>query len=175
MSRGLRAEVAWPKLALTICPAGLNCALVLMLDQFTWLNTLYISQRSWIRRLRPMAKFLNVDMFVFTIPGNWKNVRGALPISPRPVRRLKAATSRKLPAPPGCGSQLPLVQTAVPLILGRVPPSPPVKSKLSVVDVLAPAQSPLTSAVSPESCQPSRSPRVNAWFQSRLPLGRSQV
>ena len=43
-----------------------------------------------------------------------------------------------------------------------VPPSPPVKSKLSVVDVLAPAQSPLTSAVSPESCQPSSRPAAEA-------------
>ena len=90
-----RAAVAWPKLRLTCSPAGLNCALVLMLDQFTWLNTLYISQRSWIRRWPPIAKFLNADKFVFTIPGSWKNVGGVLPISPRPVRRLKAAALRK--------------------------------------------------------------------------------
>src|SRR5258708_27414035 len=122
MSRGLRAWVAWPKLALTICPAGLNWALVLMLDQFTWLNTLYISQRSSIRRLRPIAKFLNVDMFAFTIPGNWKKQRGALPISPRPVRRLKAATLKKQPAPPGRGSQLALAEPAFPVVLGRVAP-----------------------------------------------------
>src|SRR5688572_22150603 len=114
-------------------------------------------------------------MFVFTIPGNWKNVRGALPMSPRPVRRLNAATFRKLPVPPGVGSQLPLVHTGLPVIRGRVPPSPPVKSKPSVVDVLAPDQSPLTRAVSPDSCQPSSSPRVSALFQSELPLGRSQV
>src|SRR5258708_35685399 len=124
MILGLRAWVAWPKLALTICPAGLNCAMVLMLDQFTWLNTLYISQRSWIRRLRPIAKFLNVDMFVFTIPGSWKKVRGALPISPRPVRRLKAATLKKLPTPTGGGSQLPLSQTAILETLASELPQP---------------------------------------------------
>src|SRR5688500_4138558 len=109
------------------------------------------------------------------MPGNWKNVRGALPMSPRPVRRLNAATFRKLPVPPGVGSQLPLVHRTSPLIRGRVPPSPPVKSKLSVVDVLAPDQSPLTRAVSPDICQPSSSPRVRMLFHSRLPPGTSHV
>jgi len=33
----------------------------------------------------------------------------------------KADASRKLPVPPGVGSQLPLVQSTSPLILGLVP------------------------------------------------------
>src|SRR5262249_56100573 len=36
-----------------------------------------------------------------------------------------------------------------------VPPSPPVKSKLSLVVRMTCAQSPLTRAFSPDSCQPS--------------------
>ncbi len=58
---------------------------------------------------------------------------------------------------------------------GRVPPSPPVKSTLSVVEVLAPAQSPLTNAESPDSCQPSSRPRVTMLFHMRLPFGTSHV
>ena len=124
----------------------------------------------------PNWKFLKIDIFERTIFGDLKNVTGALPMSPRPVSRLKAATLKKLPVPPGVGSQLsPPEHMGSPLILGRTPPSPPVKSKLSVVDVVAPDQSPLTHAVSPESCQPSSSPRVIAWFHIRLPLGTSHV
>ena len=46
---------------------------------------------------------------------------------------------------------------------------------LPVVDVLAPAQSPLTKPVSPDSCQPSSAPRVSQLFHMRLPAGTSQV
>jgi len=46
MIRGSRAAVALPKFALTCSPAGLNCEVVLMADQLTWLNTLYVSQRN---------------------------------------------------------------------------------------------------------------------------------
>src|SRR5215208_2343930 len=70
MMRGSRAAVALPKLALTCSPAGLNCAVVLMVSQFTWLNTLYISQRNWMRRPPPSEKFLNAEMFEFTIFGS---------------------------------------------------------------------------------------------------------
>src|SRR5215203_5130860 len=94
MIRGSRAEVAWPKLWFTISPAGLNWALVLIADQFTWLNTLYISQRNWTRRLAPIWKFLNSEKLVLTIGGSRKNARGALPMSPRPVSRLNAAAFR---------------------------------------------------------------------------------
>ena len=50
-----------------------------MADQFTWLNTLYISQRNWIRLPPPIAKFLKNEMFELTIFGSRKKLRGALP------------------------------------------------------------------------------------------------
>ena len=40
ITRALREAVAWPKLAFTCSPAGLNWAFVLSVDQFTWLKTL---------------------------------------------------------------------------------------------------------------------------------------
>ena len=109
MIRGLRAAVALPKFRLTCSPAGLNCAVVLMADQLTWLNTLYISQRNWIRRPPPIWKFLKADRFVFTIGGSRKKVTGALPMSPRPVRRLNAdGVQVAAGVRPASGSQLPL-------------------------------------------------------------------
>src|SRR5678815_5084450 len=70
MMRGSRAAVALPKLAFTCLPvAGSNCALVFNVDHCVWLKTLYISHRIWSFLVPPIAKFLNAEMFEFTIRG----------------------------------------------------------------------------------------------------------
>jgi hypothetical protein len=94
------------------------------------------------------------------------------------------------PSAPGVGLRLPPLMS--PMMFGRttrsswdpdpadgmlapVPPVPPVKSKLSVVEMLRRSHSPLTNAFSPETCQPSKSVRITALSHSLLALGMSHV
>jgi len=91
------------------------------------------------------------------------------------VMQFSIAGSSWTPGLPGSGLQSPLRQMTSPSIFGRVPPSPPVMSRLSVLDVLAPFQSPLTTAVSPDTCHPSSRARVRVLSHMRLPPGTSHV
>src|SRR5262249_7474915 len=118
-----------------------------------------------LRRLN----FLNMDTSQLFVPGSRITSFGALPTSPRRGGVKAEVLNQRSGVLSSRGG------TGFPVIHKRAPSPPPVISGFPASEKEIPRGVPLTKAVTPESCQPSKIPRAKEWFQMRLAFGRSHV